>query len=148
MININSTQDLRLPLFYIWLILMIYGFYKYYKSADFKNISLKHFMLASFIIFWCGYITLAMFFGIEHLHLLPFMPLGILTLAKWWELNSIAVITGCLLPPTLLPMIYSLLVKCIKKYLILYAALMILLWLGLFYGGVLSFLYVLSCNIF
>ena len=132
----------------IWIALMLYGFYKYYKSTDFKNISLKHFMFASFIIFWCGYITLAMFFGIEHLHLLPFMPLGILTLAKWCELNSIAVIAGCLLPLTLLPIIYSLLVKCIKKYLILYVALMMLLWLSLFYGGFLSFLYVLSCNIF
>ena len=148
MININSIQDLRLPLFYLWLILMLYGFCKYYKSADFKSISLKHFILASFIIFWCGYITLAMFFGIEHLHLLPFMPLGILTLAKWYELNSIAVITGCVLPLTLLPIIYSLLVKCIKKYSILCASLMMLLWLGLFYGGALSFLYALSCNIF
>ena len=132
----------------IWIAIMLYGFYKYYKHTDFKDISLKHFMLTSFIIFWCGYITLAMFFGIEHLYLLPFMPLGILTLAKWYELNSIAVIAGCLLPLILLRIIYSLLVKCIKKYLTLYATLIILLWLSLFYGGVLSFLYVLSCNIF
>lgn len=132
----------------IWIALMLYGFYRYYKKVDFKNMSLSHFICASFIIFWCGYITTAMFFGIEHLHLLPFMPFGILTLAQWYELNSIAVITGCVLPLTLLTMIYSLLVKCIKRYLILYAALIMLLWLGLFYGGALSFLYALSRNIF
>ena len=145
-----STFFLRTNTVYlaIWIALMLYGFYKYYKSTDFKNISLKHFMFASFIIFWCGYITCAMFFGIEHLHLLPFMPFGILILVRWCELNSIAVIVGCLLPLTLLPMIYSLLVKCIKKYLILYVAFMIFLWLGLFYSGVLSFVYVLSRFIF
>lgn len=141
-------QDLRLVFFFIWIILMLYGFYKYYQIADFKNISLKHFMLTSFIIFWCGYIALAMFFGIEHLHLLPFMPLGILTLAKWCELNPIGVIAGCLIPPALLFTIHRLLIKCLKKYLIFYAVLMVFLWLGLFYGGGLSFLYVLSWNIF
>ena len=148
MININSTQDLRLPLFYIWLILMLYAFYKYYKNTDFKNISLKHFMLASFIIFWCGYITCAMFFGIEHLHLLPFMPFGILILVRWCELNPIGVIAGCLIPSALLLAIYRLVIKPVKKYLILYAVLIIFLWFGLFYGGVLSFLYVLSRFIF
>jgi len=148
MINIKSIQDLRLAFFFIWLILMLYGFYKYYKSTDFKNISLRHFMLASFIFFLCGYITCAVFFGIEHLHLLPFMPLGMWTLTKWCELNPIGVIAGCLTPPVLLFTIYRLLIKCLKKYLILYAVLMIFMWLGLFYGGGLSFLYVLSWNIF
>ena len=148
MINVKLIQDLRLVFFFIWLILMLYGFYRYYKTTDFKNISLGHFTLASFIFFWCGYITAAMIFGIQHLHLLPFMPFGILTLARWCELHPIGVIAGCLIPPALLFAIYQLIIQCIKKHFIICAVLMLLLWLGLFYGGVLSFLYVLSWNIF
>lgn len=148
MINVKLIQDLRLVFFFIWLILMLYGFYRYYKTTDFKNISFGHFTLASFVFFWCGYITAAMIFGIEHLYLLPFMPFGMLALARWCELNPIGVIAGCLIPPALLFMIYRLLIKCVKKYLIFYAVLIIFLWLGLFCGGVISFLYVLSRFIF
>jgi hypothetical protein len=148
MIDMKLMQDSRLVFLFVWLILMLYGVYRFYKKTNFREISLWNFMLASCLFFWCGYITTAMIFGIEHLHLLPFMPFGILTLARWCELNLIGVIAGCLIPPTLLFMIYRLLIKCVKKYLIFYAALMILLWLGLFCGGGVSFLYVLSRFIF
>lgn len=132
----------------IWIALMLYGFYRYYKKVDFKNMSLSHFMCASFIFFWCGYITTAMFFGIEHLHLLPFMPFGVVVLARWYELNPVSTILGCLIPPTLLLIFYQVLAKYLKKYLIYYSALIIFIWLCLFFGGYVSFLYVLSWLIF
>lgn len=148
MINKSLIQDLRITFLCVWVILMLYGVYRFYKKTNFREISLWHFMLASCLFFWCGYITVAMIFGIQHLYLLPFMPFGMLLLARWCELNLIGVIAGCLIPPALLFAIYQLIIQCIKKHFIICAVLMLLLWLGLFYGGVLSFLYVLSWNIF
>lgn len=81
MINKSLIQDLRITFLCVWVILMLYGVYRFYKKTNFREISLWHFMLASCLFFWCGYITAAMILGIDHLHLLPFMPFGILTLA-------------------------------------------------------------------
>ena len=148
MINTKLIQDLRLVFFFIWLILMVYGFYKHYKNTDFKNISVLGFTLASLVFFWCGYITAAMIFGIEHLYLLPFMPFRMLLLARWCELNLIGVIGGCLIPPALLWGIHKLLAACSKKYLRLCLTLTIFLWTCLFCSGGASFLYVLSRFIF
>ena len=147
MINVKLIQDLRLVFFFIWLILMLYGFYKYYKTIDFKNISLGRFMLTSCLFFWGGYITAAMIFGIEHLYLLPFMPFGILTLIHWYKLSPSILIAGIIAPLPSLWVIYYMLVKYVKQNLKLrYAS--IFLWCALFLSGGASFLYVLLWNIF
>lgn len=41
----------------IWIALMLYGFYKYYKRADFRDISLGHFICSSLICTFIGFIT-------------------------------------------------------------------------------------------
>jgi hypothetical protein len=128
----------------IWTVLVLYVFYQYYKKTDFRKISFTYFIRASLEIFLCGYITVAIVFGIEHLLLLPWMPFGIAVLTRWYELNPLGVIAGCLITLALLFMIYQLITNCENKHLIIRVVLIVLSWLGLFCGGCLSFLYVLS----
>jgi len=148
MSDIKLIQDLRLVFFFIWLILMLYGFYKYYKNIDCKNISLGSFTFVSLVFFWCGYITTAMFFGLEHLYLLPFMPLGIFTIIHWYQLNTIVFCTGIIVSISCFPVLYYLVIKRIKYNLNFKKAVAIALWSCFFISGYMSFLYVLSWNIF
>lgn len=132
----------------IWVSLMLYGFYSYLKKVNFKNMSLGHFLCASFICFWSGYITTAMFFGIEHLHLLPFMPFGIITIIGWYKFNSTVFLIGMIAAISFLPMFYYLVIKRIQYNLNITKLVIIVLWSGIFISGYMSFLYVLSWNIF
>lgn len=145
--NVKLLQDLRLPLFYVWLILMLYWFYKYYKSADFKNISLRHFMLASLMFFLCGYISACVFFGVQHLLLLPFMPFGISTIVRWCKLYPKVVVASLCAVPSILYIIHYLAVIKSREPILQYIVLASL-WSILFICGGESFLYVLSWNIF
>ena len=148
MIDIKLIQDFRITFFCIWLILMLYGFYKYYKNTDFKNMSLSHFICASFIFFLCGHITTAMFFGIEHLLLLPFMPFGIWTLIRWYKYNVVIFLSTVITPFLLLPLLYCFLIKPIRRIPKLLMGILVLFWISLFYGGYVLFLYMLVWNIF
>lgn len=126
--------------------LMLYGFYKFSIKADLSNVSVSHYVFSILSFFLCGYCTVAALFGIEHLHLLPFMPLGIMTIGRWYQLYPTVVITGIIGTVSGLSLIYHLLAR---QYLLKFKYTILAALLSVFFiGGGASFFYVLSWNIF
>ena len=128
----------------IWIALMLYGFYKYYKNIDFKNISLGNFICANLIFFLCGYITVAMIFGIEHLLLLPFMPFGIAMLTRWYGINPRFIVISTIAAFSFFLLFYNLLITKLRNDIRIISVLITLFWMVLFLSGGASFLYALA----
>ncbi len=141
-----NVLSLNTLFFILWVILASYGLYRYYKSTNFSDISLGHFMLASFLMYTCGYITVAMIFGVEHLLLLPFFGIHVLT--RWYELSPIAFIISAITPFLFLFFIYYLLIKRMRQHLKYLHMLLAFCWIILFLSGGVGFLYLLSRIIF
>ena len=141
-----SMFSLNTLFFVLWIIPMSYGFYKYCRSTDFADISLGHFLLASFALYSCGYITVAMIFGVDHLLLLPFF--GIQVLIRWYEISPIAFIISAITPFLFLFSIYYLLIKRMRQHLKYLGMLLAFCWIILFLSGGVGFLYLLSRVVF
>lgn len=105
-------------------------------------------MLASFMFYLCGYITVAMIFGFEHLLLLPFMPFGISTLVRWYESNPRNFVIGSITLTAFHLLLYNLLITRFRSNLKIIRILIPIFGIGLFLSGMASFMYVLSWNIF
>lgn len=57
----------------VWIAIMLYGFYQYYNKANFKEISLFHFIIASMLAIIFGFITASIFLDIGFLLVLVFV---------------------------------------------------------------------------
>ncbi|MDC0864365.1 hypothetical protein OAP56_00215 [Rickettsiaceae bacterium] len=132
----------------IWIVASLLATYFFCKNTDFKKISMWRFIAASLWFFISGHLSLMLFFGWEHLYLLPFLPFGASTLARWYASDASGFLGGLLASFLFLPSIYHLLVKPIRKNLKLLGIFLSLCWSALFYSGGAMFLYVLSWNIF
>jgi len=109
---------------------------------------MRRFITASLGFFFCGYISFALYCGVDHLLLLPFLPFGASTLTRWYASNASGFLGGLLASFLFLPSIYHLLVKPIRKNPKLLGIFLTLCWSALFYSGGVMFLYVLLWNIF
>ena len=180
-------------LIFIWIVLMLYGLYKYHRKTHFRDVAIVHFVFSVILIYWyrytnatilfgielglllyvfykyhrktgdlgvsighCifsivsiylyGYAAIAALFGIEYLLLLPFMPFGIATIVRWYELYPLVFVLGIIVTFSILTLIYYIFVK--KCALKLQYAILATLLSTIFICGSGSFLYVLSWNIF
>lgn len=134
--------------FCIWVVLSILATYFLCKNTDFKKISIWRFVALSLGFFISGHLSLMLFFGWEHLYLLPFLPFGASTLARWYESDSSGFLVGLLVSFLFLPSTYYLLVKPIRKNLNLLVIFLIFYWSAVFYSGGAMFLYILLWNVF